>query len=60
MNHCAYCGEEVSNKDYDYMGNRRIYICSDDQCNQEHSDQCKALRDEAMWDAQEDDYSRYL
>ena len=30
---CRYCGKRISAYDYDFIGDKKIYICSNLECN---------------------------
>jgi hypothetical protein len=32
---CRYCSIKVDSEDYDFIGNKRVYICGQDKCEQD-------------------------
>lgn len=53
---CFYCGEDLGV--YDSFGSR-LETCGKRECEREASYEEQSERDQAAWDAQQDDYARY-
>ena len=60
MRRCTFCGEPVSDKDYDYVGGARVWICGSVAGDREARDADLAAHEQARLDAMDDGYSRYL
>ena len=60
MRRCTFCGEPVSEKDYDYVGGARVWICGAIPCEKEAREADRAAEEQAALDAMGDGYSRYL
>jgi hypothetical protein len=56
MQHCFNCGEELGVYDR-FPGD--LDTCGKRECEKEARYQQQAERDEAAWNAQQDDYARY-
>lgn len=52
---CKYCGEPVYGKTFGYPP-----ICDSAECDEEDRQNEIAMRDQARWDAEDDDYNRYM
>lgn len=50
MKFCEYCGEPVSDDDYEMVGGRRLYMCGSVECTQEASADDQVAYEEAVED----------
>jgi hypothetical protein len=50
----------VTDKDYDYIGSARIWICGSAECEREARDADRQAQEEAQYEAQQDGYERYM
>ena len=60
VRHCTFCGEVVTDRDYDYIGSARIWICGSAACDREANDAHRQAREEAQYEADRDGYERYM
>ena len=60
MKRGRFCGEPVSDKDWDDVGGQRVWICGSAACDKEARDANRAAQEAAQLDAADDGYSRYL
>lgn len=56
---CFWCGADVGAEDWDYVGQNRVWICNNAECNRELANEQRGAREERMLDAYEDDFARY-
>ena len=61
MSHrCTFCGKPVSDQDYDYISGARVWICGSTACDKEARDADRAAHEQAVLDAIDDNYGRYM
>lgn len=56
---CIYCGEEVDDRDYIYIGNTRVWSCGSSECERYIREEERAEVEEARMRAEDDNYGRY-
>lgn len=56
---CFWCGEEVGDADWDYIGDSRVWICNKSECNRELKNEQQGAQDNRFLDALEDNFARY-
>lgn len=56
---CFWCGEDVGADDWDYIGNCRVWVCSESECNRELQNEQRGAEDNRYLDALEDGFARY-
>lgn len=59
MKTCSYCGEPVSDGDWDDCLGHRIWICGKPECQRELRLDYEANVADARWKAEQDNYERY-
>jgi len=56
---CFWCGVDVGSDDWDYVGQNRVWVCCESECNKELANEVRQARDERLSNAYEDDFARY-
>lgn len=56
---CFWCGEDVGKEDWDYVGQNRVWVCNNTECNRELASEQRGARDERYLAAAEDEFMRY-
>lgn len=61
IRHCEFCGVEVPETSFDYLGNslRRVFCCSEASCDEAFRELEREDLENRRERAEEDDYSRY-
>jgi len=54
---CWFCGAETA--EWDYLGDRKVGICDGQDCFRELQRASQGMIDDAAYEAQQDQYSRY-
>ncbi len=57
--YCFNCSEPVGEKDYEEVGNARIYVCNEQECQKALQEEMRAMHEDMAQRAAEDDYQRY-
>lgn len=60
MKLCTFCGDDVSDQDYDFIGRGKVWICGKAECDREARDAEREAQEHAQYDAQRDGYERYM
>ena len=60
MKRCMFCGEPVTDRDWDYVGSGRVWVCGSSECASELSASHRQAEEEAQERAMEDRYGRYM
>ncbi len=48
MANCFWCGADVDDADWDYLGDRRVHICDQQTCHHELREENAAAEEEAV------------
>lgn len=54
---CFWCGAKVGAEEWDYVGQNRVWVCGEAECNRELANEQRGA--ERALDAYEGDYARY-
>lgn len=56
---CFWCGAKVSDADWDYVGDNRVWICNEHECNRLLSREQQEAVADRYYRAEQDEFMRY-
>lgn len=56
---CFWCGEKVDDKDWDYVGDNRVWVCNANECNRQLSREQQDAQADRYYRAEQDEFMRY-
>lgn len=56
---CFWCGAEVGSDDWDEIGDSRVWVCNEAECNRELRNEQRGAQEDRYYRAEQDEFMRY-